>query len=315
LNTSFIGRENKLANLLWKTPRGTKSLLVTPFTTEEDFEKTVFDAQDILEDIFFLKRQVRGGNKPGIPDIVGIDSDGNVCIVEMKNVTVDSFIIPQVLQYAFWAETNPDSIKSLWFECEKKPDDLPISWDDYEVRIIVIAPDILRSTLDIVDRITYPVDLIEVKRWMDGDNELLLVNKLEQEKKNKVRPVKGIGTYDEEFYRKEYNKNSAEEFLRYTKEVEKIVKEKGWNLEKKYNKHYSSFKAGFFNAFGVRWMGSKTIAFFVMISQDDAEKLQPLFTKYDSSWKEAQYYIDPSKTKTKDFIPIFEHAYQKMSGR
>jgi RecB family endonuclease NucS len=94
LNTSFIWRENKLANLLWKTPRGTKSLLVTPFTTEEDFEKTVFDAQDILEDIFFLKRQVRGGNKPGIPDIVGIDSDGNVCIVEMKNVTVDSSHYP-----------------------------------------------------------------------------------------------------------------------------------------------------------------------------------------------------------------------------
>ncbi len=52
-----------------------------------------------------------------------------------------------------------------------------------------------------------------------------------------------------------------------------------------------------------------------MISQDDAEKFQPLFTKYDISWKEAQYYIDPNKTKTKDFIPIFEHAYQKMSGR
>ncbi len=131
MNIYFIWREYKLANLLWKTPRGTKSLLVTPFATEEDFEKTVFAAQDILEEIFFLKRQVRGGNKPGIPDIVGIDNDGNVCIVEMKNVTVDSSIIPQVLQYAFWAETNPDSIKSLWFECEKKPDDLPISWDDY----------------------------------------------------------------------------------------------------------------------------------------------------------------------------------------
>ena len=197
-----------MANLLWKTPQGTKSLLVTPFATEEVFEKTVFDAQDILEDIFFLKRQVKGGNKPGIPDIIGIDSDGNVCIIEMKNVTVDSSIIPQVLQYAFWAETNPDSIKSIWLECENKPEDLPISWEDYEVRIIVIAPSILHSTLDIVDRINYQVDLIEVKRWKEGENEFLLVNKLEKEKKNKIMPAKGKDTYDEDFYRKEYNKKN-----------------------------------------------------------------------------------------------------------
>lgn len=101
-----------------------------------------------VDDIFLLKRQIRGGTKQGIPDIVGLDKDGNICIIEMKNVTVDASIIPQVLQYAFWAETNPDSIKSLWLEVETKPDDLSVSWDDFEVRIIVIAPTILRSTLD-----------------------------------------------------------------------------------------------------------------------------------------------------------------------
>ena len=39
-----------------------------------------------------------------LPDIVGIDSDGNVCIVEMKNVAINASIIPQVLAYAFWAQ-------------------------------------------------------------------------------------------------------------------------------------------------------------------------------------------------------------------
>jgi hypothetical protein len=85
--------------------------------------------------------------------MIGIDNDGKVCIIEMKNVEVDSAIIPQVLKYAFWAETNPDSIKSLWHECDNKPDNLPIRWDSIEVRIIVIAPKILLSTLDIVDKI------------------------------------------------------------------------------------------------------------------------------------------------------------------
>lgn len=219
-----------MANLFWKTKRGTKGLLATPFKTEEEFEKIVFETPEILEDIFLIKRQIRGGNKSGIPDIVGIDNDGNICIVEMKNVTVDASIIPQVLEYAFWAETNPDSIKTLWLECENKPDDLEISWDDFRVRIIIIAPSILRSTLDIATKINYQVDLIEVKRWVDEDNQFLLVNKLEEEKRAKATPVSGLQTYNEDFYLMEYNKNSAKEFLRYCREVESIIREKGWAL-------------------------------------------------------------------------------------
>ncbi len=63
----------------------------------------------------------------------------------MKNVDVDASIIPQVLQYAFWAESNSDSVKSLWLECNNKPEDLSISWDPFVVRILLITPRILGS--------------------------------------------------------------------------------------------------------------------------------------------------------------------------
>lgn len=303
-----------MANLFWKTKQKTKSLLATPFKTEEEFEKTVFETPEILEDIFLIKRQIRGGSKSGIPDIVGIDNDGNICIVEMKNVAIDASIIPQVLQYAFWAETNPDSIKSLWLECENKPDDLSISWDSFQVRIIVLAPSILRSTLDIVNKINYPVDLIEVKRWVEAESQLLLVNKLEEDKKLKPKPVSGLQVYDEEFYKREYNKKSAKEFIKYIREVETIIKEKGWTLETKFNKHYCGFKAGYFNAFGIKWIGTKTFAFMFKLAQKEAKRIPILMTKYESLWKEAVYYIEPGKTKTKDFLPLFEMAYQKLTG-
>jgi len=303
-----------MANLFWKTKQATRSLLATPFKTEDEFEKTVFETPEILEDIFLIRRQVRGGSKSGIPDIVGIDNDGNICIVEMKNVRVDASIIPQVLQYAFWAETNPDSIKSLWLECDNKPDDLSISWDSFQVRIIVIAPSILRSTMDIVDKINYPVDLIEVKRWMEEDHQLLLVNKLEQEKKTKTGPARGLQVYDSDFYKREYNKESAREFLRYVKEVESIVREKGWSLETKYNKHYCGFKAGFFNAFGVMWFGTKTFGFFFKLQEEEAATVKIEMTKYEAQWKQAVYYIDPQKTKTRQFLPLFKMAYRNLTG-
>jgi len=303
-----------LANLFWKTKNITKNLLATPFKTEEEFEKIIFETPEILEDIFLIKRQIRGGRKSGIPDIVGIDNDENICIVEMKNTSVDASIIPQVLKYAFWAETNPDSIKSLWLECENKPDDLSISWNDFQIRILIIAPNIFRSTLDIVNKINYPVDLIEVKRWVEKDNQLLLVNRLEEERKFKPTPVVGLVTYDEEFYKRHFNKKSVEEFLKYIKKVENIIRSKGWSLETKYNKHYCGFKAGFFNAFGISFIGSKTFAFFFKLSKEQAEEVDIEMTKYEISWKQALYYIEPGKTKVSDFLPLMEMAYKRLTG-
>lgn len=304
-----------MANLFWKKDGNTKSLLSTPFKTEEEFEKEIFNTQEILEDIFLIKRQIRGGNKSGIPDIVGIDNDGNICIIEMKNVTVDATIIPQVLQYAFWAETNPDSIKSLWLECDNKPDDIAISWDTFQIRIIVIAPSILRSTLEIVEKINYPVDLIEVKRWVEGKNSLYLVNKLEMDsKRTRVKPTSGMQIYDEDFYKREYNKKSAIEFIKYAKEVEKFILKKDWNLELKFNKHYCGFKAGFFNAFGINWVGTKTFAFFFKLSEVEAKSVNIEMTKYESQWKQALYYIVPAKTKIEDYEQLFELAYKKLTG-
>lgn len=304
-----------VTNLFWKTKNKTKNLLETPFRSEEEFEKMIFGTRELFQDIFLIKRQIRGGKKSRIPDMIGVDNEGNVCIIEMKNVSVDSNIIPQVLDYAFWAEQNPDSIKSLWLECKDKPEDISIEWDNFQVRIIIIAPNIHKSTLDITNKINYPVDLIEIKRWVEGGNQILLVNKLETETKTKYTTTRGLEEYDEEFYMKERNKNSVKEFMRYADEVQKIVKKQGWSLERKFNKYYCGFKAGFFNAFGIEWVGSKTFAFFFKLDEREAKKVPIKMTKYSDQWKQAVYYIDTDKTKTKDFLPLFKKAYEKISGK
>jgi hypothetical protein len=45
-----------MANLFWKTRNLTRSLLATPFESEEEFEKIIFETPEILEDIFLIKR-------------------------------------------------------------------------------------------------------------------------------------------------------------------------------------------------------------------------------------------------------------------
>jgi hypothetical protein len=304
-----------MENLILKQENITKVILQTQFSSEEQFEKTIFNTPQILNDIFLINRQVRGGNKSTIPDIIGIDKDGNICIIELKNVTVDQNIIPQVLGYALWAETNPDSIKALWLETKNRPDDLEIPWDDIEVKIIVIAPKILLSTLKFVDTIKYSVDLIEVRQYIEDKSQLLFVNKLEAEQEpKKIKPVSGLKIYDEEFYKQERNQDSVTEFMKYTKDLENIIKNNNWQLETKYNRGYCGYKYGFNNAFGIQWQGTKTFAFFVKISENEAKNLEPKMTKYEEQWKQALYYIEPGKTKIEDYISIFECSYKKLSG-
>ena len=86
----------------------------------------------------------------------------------------------------------------------------------------------------------------------------------------------------------------------------------------KFNKHYCGFKHGFFNAFGIQWIGSKTFAFFFKLPKLVAEKIQPKGLKmdrYEEQWKQAVYKIDPSKTKVKVFLPLFKKALNFVTGK
>jgi hypothetical protein len=304
-----------MENLFLKSHEETRILLSEEFITEDSFEKMIFDTPELFEDIILIKRQVRGGNKAGIPDIVGIDANGNICIVEMKNTNVDESIIPQVLSYAIWAEKNPDSIKNLWLEYKNKPDEISIKWDNLKIRILIIAPSILKSTLDFVNKIDYEVDLIEVKRWRDGENQILFVHSLEDEQRSRIKPVSGQETYDDEFYITHYNKTSAHAFLEYTKEFDSFVKSKNWPLNLKYNKYYAAFKAGFFNVFGIEWGGTKKIQLFVKISKEHAKELPIKMSYYNETWKQAVFVLEPGKTKIQEYYPLLEYAYKKFMGR
>lgn len=303
-----------MANLFWKTGKGTRALLDKAFGSDDELARIVFGTSELLKDIFLLKRQIKGGDKAGMPDILGIDREGNVCIVEMKNREVDADVIPQLLHYAFWAETNPDSVKSLWLECSDKPEDIEVNWEDLGVRILVIAPSIHRSTLDLVNRITYPVELIEVKRWAEGGNAFLFVNKLEPDAViNRRRPGSGARNYDAAFYKSERNSKSVDEFMAYARQLDELARQKGWNLQRKFNRAYCGFKAGAFNAFGISWWGTKSYVFFAKMSKGEADKLRPEADAYSDRWKEAYYRIEPGKTKVKDFVPVFAYAYQRLA--
>jgi hypothetical protein len=165
-----------------------------PFQTEAEFEEYLLKTKGIFSDVFVLKRQVNAGRD--IPDMIGVDRDNNIVIIENKNVVISEEILPQIMRYVEWAETNPDSIRAMWLEAENRPADIDIHWDTVDIRIIVLAPSIKLSVPRLLKKINYDVELIEVNRFVVGNEECILLNRLEEEPEAKTRPVRGMGGYD-----------------------------------------------------------------------------------------------------------------------
>lgn len=306
-----------MANLFWKSDQGQFSTL-TPsgFKTEEELESYLHKNPNLLGDLVIISRQTKAGNHKDIPDLIAIDADNNVVIIELKKGAASEDVIAQVLRYAIWAETNPDSIKNLWLECPNKPDDRQIDWDSFSIKIMIVAEEIPVNVLRLVNRITYSVELFEISRFISVKNEFVLVNQRVPEKIS-GGIVKPQLIYDETFYKNNYNPASVDVFLHTADEVERIVKRKGWNLERKHNKGYIGFKIGFPLVFGVMWIGSKSFGIFFKIPKEqslnmEVEGISPL--RYEDEWNQVLFKVETKDFPVEKLMPFFEASFKHISG-
>jgi RecB family endonuclease NucS len=149
-----------MTNLYWKTRTSTRILEPKPFKSEAEFELFIAENQEILGgDIYILHRQIRTGSKQGIADMVAVDQDSRICIIEVKNVEADESILPQALQYAIWAESNPDSLRAIWLEAKSKPETIDIDWTKLGLRVILVAPSFKSNVPGMASKLGYKIDL------------------------------------------------------------------------------------------------------------------------------------------------------------
>ncbi|MDD8016590.1 MAG: hypothetical protein PHX45_12985, partial [Acidobacteriota bacterium] len=92
--------------------------------------------------------------------MLGVDKVNRVCIIELKNEEAEESILPQAPGYAIWDETNPDSIKAIRLESHKKPEGVTPDWDNFDSRIILIAPSFKNAVPRMATKIGYSVDLV-----------------------------------------------------------------------------------------------------------------------------------------------------------
>jgi len=307
-----------MRNLYWKSNNVTKNLAPKEFNNELDFEKYVFNNQEILGDIIILYRQIYTGTKEGIPDMLGVDQDANICIIEMKNIHVDEKILPQVLGYAMWAETNPDSIKAIWLESKDKPDDIQIDWDSIRVRVIVIAPSFQPNVLKMTSKIGYPVDLIQIQRFCFENDEFIIVETLEDTITRKPTVTTTTQEWTWEYYEENHGKALTNEFRNFVEVLDRFAKEKGWNLPYNINKFSTGFKFGNKLVFFVQWLSTSSWFLGIKVSKEIAEQ----FTgkKWEHQRYDKNFTYGLFRTKSGKFEDIHEledllvMAYKRISG-
>lgn len=307
-----------MPNLYWKHEGITKNIPVKGFPNERDFEEYVFKNQDLLGDVVILYRQIRSGTRQGIPDMLGVDQDGNICLIEMKNVPVSEEILPQVLGYAVWAETNPDSIKAIWLEAKNKPEEINIDWDSIQIRIIIIAPSFASNVLRMTSKINYTIDLIQIQRFSDDHDEFILVETLEDAIYKKIITTKPMGDYSWEYYEENHGKEATADYKKVVDALADVVKDQKWNLTQNFTKQYIGFKLGNIIVFSINWDSQQKWRIHLKIPEEASKNYKGQnweFQVYDKSFKEAIF-----KTRSRHSEDIEELkdllilAYNNVSG-
>ena len=283
---------------------------------EESIEQLIFD-KNLIPDVFLLKRQLTTYSRQERIDIVGIDNENNIVVIEIKDEAADESVIPQVMRYAVWVETHPDAIKSIWLEQDNVPEDAEFDWEkEFNIRIMVIAPAFKLSVQRLIDRIKYPVDLIEFKKFNDGKTDYIFLNTLQIEETKPMKPVVTTREYDKHHYERIFNTESAREFWRLARKLENYVKSRGWNLTRKNNRSFISFKYGFFQVLGITFVGSKSFCLFFKIPERTVKKMKTRGGKlYKYSWKGAQYKVESAQVNLSKYSSLFRAAYDNVIGR
>lgn len=307
-----------MQNLYWKSKTDSRNLIPKPFTSENEFESYVFNNQDLLGDVFILTRQIRTGNKQGIPDMLGVDQDSRICVIEMKNVEVNEEIFPQLLQYAMWAENNPDSIRAIWLEAKNRPEEVKIDWDSLTIRVIVIAPAYRGNVIKMTDKISYEVDLLQIQRFFFEENEFILVESLEKPTMIKPKTTKVMGDWSWDYYESEHGKEPTQEFRKAVDQLAAFVKKQGWNLEYNLNKNYTGFKFGNKVVFDVGWESIKTWSVRMKLPLEIAKTFEGKkwnFHNYDAPFKNACYRINVgNEIDIMELQEMLILAYKNISG-
>lgn len=292
-----------------------EAIAEAPFADEvSDLESFLKRNPSILgEQVRIFAEQVDTGL--GRMDLLGMDESleqGKLLLIELKNKPADTNVLVQVLRYASWVSTSPDSIKLL---LEKRGLDAENA--DLKPKIVIVAPDIEDELVELSQYIAaFEFSFLQVKRFRLG-SEFLAVVESKAIAPEKKTPVSVQEEWDWGRYERDLKIPKARlELAKWlVSEIQNVCAEKGWSLEFRFRKGYTPFQMlGGWNVIGTenRWAKGWCIWFKLPAPPEELALPVPSWVE-QTYWSKDYHTIYMNVTRRdvdfRELDPFFEQAY------
>jgi len=264
----------------------------------------------VIGDLIIFGRQV-GRDKQ--LDLLAVNNDGEVYVIELKKDPVGTGILDQVLGYRTDLVKSPEAVKNLWNQYKNKPEDVTPDWDNFNPKILIVAPKFDRRLLEIVDAHGLPIEFVEIDRYLHGESAFIVIDEIEPSE-TRVRPVKAREEYDWNWYL-EHRIVRTQSQLEIAKSIhDQILTLSGknnWNISPKFNKKYVAFKYGRRSPFwlGFRHVDKALIGVNLRDQNNDPSTRSSVKWNWDKNWNYWYAEIDDPKFDIGQIENILVDAY------
>ncbi|MBI4328970.1 MAG: hypothetical protein HY685_03785 [Chloroflexi bacterium] len=295
-----------------------------PFVDEvSDMESFIKSNAGLLgEKVNIFGEQVDTGLGRRI-DLLAMDQSldqGKLLLIELKNTPADTDVLVQVLKYASWIMSSPDSIRYLLQKAS-----MDTEGADLKPRIVILAPEFEEELIELTRYIsTFEFSFLQLKRFQLGTDVLAVVE-------DKAPPllrgssVRAQEEWSWERYERDLgvSRDQVELGQWLVKKVEETCEKKGWQLQFRFRKGYTPFQLpGAWNVIGTqnRWAKGWCIWFKLPAPPGDLGMAVPAWaqqTYWDPTYHIIYINVSSSEVDLTLLAPFFEQAYayvSKLSG-
>lgn len=213
-----------------------------PFSNEIiDMEEFVKKNARILGDLIVFGEQVISDGQR--IDLLGLNKDGDVLIIELKNGIVDKDVLGQVFGYRNYWKRHVEAVKIRWSEFKEKPEGIEPDFSNFDPKILLVAPKFEEELLEIAGLERFPIEFVEIGRYAHEDSTFVIVDRKEA-LEVKVGSVRGPEKYDWAWYESDVVRSDIE--LKIARDLHDgliaLAEKNDWKISPKFNKWYVAFK-------------------------------------------------------------------------